>query len=98
MTRTENLNFIRAQLTIASWYLNRAGRADGDTSSHYLYHARQAYDIVMQLLPNVTLDEQSQDIHRELGELRERLRAAESASRVDGIATSWRPSLRDSSP
>jgi hypothetical protein len=95
MTRTENLNFIRAQLTIASWYLNRA---DGDTSSHYLCHARQAYDIVMQLLPNVTLDEQSQDIHRDLAELRERLRAAESASRVDGIATSWRPSLRDSSP
>jgi hypothetical protein len=52
----------------------------------------------MQLLPNVTLDEQSQDIHRDLAELRERLRAAESASRVDGIATSWRPSLRDSSP
>jgi hypothetical protein len=96
MTRTENLNFIWAQLTIASWYLGRAVQGDGGTSSYYLYHARQAYDIAVQLLPNVTLDEQSQG---ELSVFRERLRAAESASRsVDGAGTSSRPRLGDSSP
>jgi hypothetical protein len=96
MTRTENLNFIRAQLTIASWYLDRAVQGDGGYFEPLSVSRSASYDIVVQLLPNVTLDEQSQG---ELSARRERLRAAEGASRsVDGAGTSWRPRLGDSSP
>jgi hypothetical protein len=81
MHHPENHNFIRAQLTIASWYLDRAAQADGESSRRYLHHARQACDIVMQLLPDVTLDGQRENIHRELTALRDRLQAADTVTR-----------------
>ena len=99
MDHTENINFIRAQLTIASWYVDRAAHADEETSSRYLYQARQACDIVMQLLPNLNLDEEGRNVHRELSALRDRLRAAESGSfPADGSPAQWGPYVPDSNP
>ena len=91
MNDPENVSFIRAQLTIANWYLDRAIQADGETSSRCLYHARQACDIVMRLLPNIPLDEDGRSLHRDLSMLRDRLRAAESGSGVDGSETDSSP-------
>jgi hypothetical protein len=99
MNHTENISFIRAQLTIASWYVDRAAHADEETASRYLHQARQACDIVMQLLPNLTPDEEGQSVHRELTALRDRLRAGESGSwRTDGQGTPWGSPPPDSSP
>ena len=99
MTHTENISFIKAQLTIASWYVDRAGHADEETSSRYLHQARQACDIIMRLLPDLTLDQEGQSVHRELSALRDRLRAAENASvRTDGSTAPWGSRSPDPSP
>jgi hypothetical protein len=77
MNQAENVSFIQAQLTNARWYLDRAGHADGETASLYLHRAHQACEIVTQLLPNLTLGEDSHNSHRDLAVVRERLRLAE---------------------
>jgi hypothetical protein len=67
-----------AQITIANWCLDRAVQSAGEASSRYLHYARQAYAIVMQLLPKVNLDETSQRVRQELSVLRQRLQVAQS--------------------
>jgi hypothetical protein len=71
------VSFISAQITIANWYLDRAAQAAGETSSHYVHYARQAYDIVSRLPPKGTPDETALRVHQELSVLRERLRVVD---------------------
>ncbi len=79
MPNDENLGFIAAQLTIARWYLDRAGSSDSVTASNHIRSARHAYDVIVTLLAKVTFkvhQEVYADVHRELAALRTRLRAA----------------------
>jgi hypothetical protein len=57
MNHPDRASFMAAQITIASGYLDRAMQSAGEASSGYLHYARQAYEIVMQLLPQVNLNE-----------------------------------------
>ncbi len=79
MPNDENVGFIAAQLTIARWYLDRAAGSDGVAGSNHLRSARQAFDVVVTLLPKLTLrvdDETYTDFQKQLAALRARLRAA----------------------
>jgi hypothetical protein len=78
MNPPDTASFLAAQITIANWYLDRAAQWPRETSSRYLQYAQQAYEIVMHLVPQMSLDEISQGLHRELSVLRERLRVLES--------------------
>jgi hypothetical protein len=78
MNQPDTASLMAAQITIANWYLDRALQASGDTSSRYLHYARQAYDIVVHLLPEVSVDETSQRVHQELSVLRQRLQMVEN--------------------
>jgi hypothetical protein len=81
MNHPDTASFMAAQITIANWCLDRALQASGDTSSRYLRYARQAYDIVVHLLPEVSVDETSQRVHQQLSVLRQRLQVAEKGPR-----------------
>jgi hypothetical protein len=78
MNHPDTASFVAAQIAIANWYLDRALQASGDTSSRYLHCARQAYHIVMHLLPKASLDETSERVHQELSVLRQRLQMVEN--------------------
>ncbi len=78
MPNDENLGFINAQLTIARWYLERATSADSVTASNHVRSARHAYDVVVTLLPKITLRVQPEsyaEVQRQLLALRARLKA-----------------------
>lgn len=77
MTNPDTVSFMSAQITIAKWYLDRAARASGDASIHYVQYTRHACDIVSQLLAEEDLDEVSVRVQRDLAVLRERLRSVE---------------------
>jgi hypothetical protein len=79
MNHPDTASFVAAQISIANWYLDRAVQSVGEASSRYLHSARQAYEIVMQLLPKVSLDEASQQVHQELSVLQQRLQGAQGA-------------------
>ncbi len=79
MPKDENLGFITAQLTIARWYLDRAVGSEGMTASNHVRSARHAYDVIVTLLPKLTLkvhQEVYADVQTDLAALRTRLRAA----------------------
>jgi hypothetical protein len=78
MNPAENVSFIRAQLTIARWYLDRAARADRETSILYVHHAQQAWDIVMQLVPDLSLEGDFGSLNNEIAALRLRLGLAQA--------------------
>lgn len=97
MNRSDTASFMAAQIIIANWYLDRAAQAAGEASSRYLHSARQAYEILMQLLPKVNLHETSQQVHHELSVLRQRLQAAESGTvDLNGVAMLSSALLSDS--
>jgi hypothetical protein len=97
MNHPDTASFMSAQITIANWYLDRAAQAAGETSSPYVHYARQACDIVSQLLPKGTLDETCRRVHRELSVLRERLRVIDSRHNgFDGHAIRSRALRHDS--
>jgi hypothetical protein len=88
MNHPDTVSFMCAQITIANWYLDRAAQAAGETSSRYVHYARQAYDIVSQLLPTGTLDETAQRVNQDLSVLRARLRVVDRRHNgLDGRAT-----------
>jgi hypothetical protein len=98
MNRPDTASFMAAQITIANWYLDRAVQSAGEDSSRYLHYARQAYDIVMHLLPKVSLDETCQRVHQELSVLRQRLQVAGNGpGDLNGVAMRSRALLGDSS-
>jgi hypothetical protein len=78
----DNLGFVRAQLTIARWYLDRTATTDTVTSSNHVRSARHAYDIVVTLLPKLAIETRPDVLaqaHKELAQLRTRLKAAGQA-------------------
>jgi hypothetical protein len=77
MDDASNADFIRAQLTIARWHLDRAAGADPETVRRNVHDARHAYCSVMELLTKVALSGRRRVlVQRELAALRERLLAA----------------------
>jgi hypothetical protein len=82
MNPAENVSFILAQLIIARWYLDRAARADHETSILYVHQAQQAWDIVMQLVPDLSLEGNFRSLNHEIAALRLRL----SLARADEAA------------
>lgn len=56
-----NSEFLNAQLTIAHWYLDHAEASSADGRSRYLAYAREAYDIVGQLLPVLNLESEQRE-------------------------------------
>ena len=80
--------FLHAQLTIAHWYLDHA-EASGSTDGRgrYLAYAREAHEIVVQLLPALNLEtEQRKRIGIKVANLGQRLEspAPPIGKRVDG--------------
>jgi hypothetical protein len=63
MDHPDTASFAAAKITIANWYSDRAAQSAGETSSRYVHYARQACDIVSQLLPTGTLDDTCQRVH-----------------------------------
>jgi len=98
MNHPDTASFMAAQITIANWYLDRAMQSAGEASSRCLHYARQAYDIVMHLLPQVSLDDISGGMHQKLAVLRQRLQIAENGpSDLNGVPMSSSALLGDSS-
>lgn len=94
MNHPDTTSFIVAQITIGNWYLDRAVQSAGEDSSRYVHYARQAYEIVMHLLPK---DETSSPVHQELSVLRQRLQVAQSGPHdLDAVATHSKAPLVDS--
>ncbi len=82
MHNDDNLGFIRAQLTIARWYLDRAQTSDSVTASNHVRSARHAYDVVVTLLPKLdgpATREAFEKTQQELTALRARLRTVGEA-------------------
>jgi hypothetical protein len=85
MNHPDTASFMSAQITIANWYLDRALQAPGETTGRYLRYARQAYDVVLHLLPKVNQDQISQGVLQDLTTLRQRVQAAESRHDLDDL-------------
>lgn len=78
MNVEENVSLIRAQLAIACWYLDRAEHADREISDLYVLHARQAYDIVKQLVADLTLEGDLGSLDHEISAVIDRLKLSEA--------------------
>jgi hypothetical protein len=77
MDKERNSEFLNAQVTIAHWYLNHADASRADRRYRCLAYAREAYDIVVQLLPNVNLEtEQRERIAVKVANLGRRLESS----------------------
>ena len=50
MSNGNDIGFIMAQLTIANWYLDRAQGVDVETARRYISRARQAHELLLQIL------------------------------------------------
>ena len=81
-----NSEFLNAQLTIAHWYVDHAEASSADGRSRYLAYAREAYDIVGQLLSVLNLEsEQRERIGVKVVNLARRLESPpQRAGKLDG--------------
>jgi hypothetical protein len=74
MDTKRNREFLNAQVTIAHWYLDHADASRADARYRCLAYAREAYDIVVHLLPAVNLEtEQRERIAVKVANLGKRL-------------------------
>jgi hypothetical protein len=90
--KKRNSEFLNAQVTIAHWYLDHADASRADGRYRCLAYAREAYDIVVQLLPAVNLEtEQRERIAVKVANLRKRLERKPPADNRDGAGSieSW---------
>jgi hypothetical protein len=80
MSAERNRGFLRAQFTIAYWYIDRANTSAPATRRYYLRHARLAYEIIGQLLPAMELSAVTRErLYRELSSLKDRIGSSQSA-------------------
>jgi hypothetical protein len=93
MDNKSNSEFLNAQVTIAHWYLDHADASRPDGRYRCLAYAREAYDIVVQLLPAVNLEtEQRERIAVKVANLGRRLeRSQQPADKREGTGSieSW---------
>jgi hypothetical protein len=93
MDQKRNSEFLNAQITIAHWYLDHAEASRADGRYRCLAYAREAYDIVVNLLPAVSLaTEQRERIAVKVANLGRRLeRSQPPADNRDGADSieSW---------
>jgi hypothetical protein len=61
MDTKRNTEFLNAQVTIAHWYIDHAEASLADGRYRCLAYAREAYDIVVQLLPAVNLETEQRE-------------------------------------
>jgi len=89
MDKKRNSEFLNAQVTIAHWYLDHADESRADGRYRCLAYAREAYDIVVHLLPAVNLEtEQRERIAVKVANLGRRLeRSQPPADKRDGAGS-----------
>jgi hypothetical protein len=80
MPEIKDLDYVKSQLTIARWHLDRGVQpdpADPEQARNHLAEARGAYEHIMDLLPTLNLSGTRRvSLVTELAALRDRLRAA----------------------
>jgi hypothetical protein len=70
------VSYVLAQVAIARWCLDGATASHDERAHHNLHRARQAYEIVEEMLPHLTAGgEQHQQLQEEVSALRSRLQA-----------------------
>ena len=93
MDTKRNSEFLNAQVTIAHWYIDHADASRADGRYRSLAYAREAYDIVLHLLPAVNIEtEQRERIAVKVANLGRRLeRSQPPVGKRDGSRSidSW---------
>ncbi len=80
ITEDSYRGLLRAQFTIAYWYIDRADQSTAATRPYYLDQARLAHEIIRQVLPHVELRAATRErLREELTILRRKLEISERA-------------------
>jgi len=75
MNDVTNGDFVRSQLTVIRWHLDRVAEVDPAAAQEHIANARRAFETVMQLLPTMQLSGTARvQALSELAALRDQLR------------------------